>query len=131
MSRNPILIGVGIGAGTILVLGIVFFTGLMIGRMGAEVLPPPPIAGEIENRHGILGTVTQVNRDEQSFEIVSANNEPLTVEVGPGTSVRVGKQPGTFRDLTEGTSVIVLGSMKQDQYVARLVVIQLRKGPQR
>lgn len=131
MSRNPILLGVGIGVGSILLLGLTFATGFVIGRKGADILPPPPIAGEIENRHGILGTITDINSEEQSFDMISPKEESLTVFVRPATSIRIGKQPAEFRDLTEGASIVVLGSTVQDQYVARLVVIQPRKGFQR
>lgn len=134
-NRRTLFASIGVGVGAAVVLLVVFFIGLHLGRDGrARFFPfwerPGEMREEFGHRrpggHGIVGTIDSIN--DKTVVVKDRTGATKTIETDDRTIVRRDRSVIAFSDLQTGNAVIVVGEPggTDGTIVARVIHVMTR-----
>lgn len=136
-SKRNILIGISIGAILALVLLVVFFLGLFIGRrenrflpcFGRQPMPPNFRSPDFVLKdfgHGAMGEIQTLG--ENTLVVRDRTGALKTVLIDNQTQIRRGHTGINFSQLKTGNQVIVLGEPEEKEGAIKARLIRVMGG---
>lgn len=131
-KRRNLLVGLIAGAAIALVILLVFFAGIFIGRLqqrkgfwpfwerrpiGRDFIPPKL------DGHGAIGVIDSLGTD--TLIVKERTGALKTVLVDNQTMLRRGRAPIEFSDLKAGDEVVILGEPQVEEGAIKAKIIRL------